>query len=698
VDGSERPTGDAELRERLRAIEQRLAALESRLGTPAVQPVSPTAPPPPVVEPPPLPQTTPSPAGLPPKPPPWPRDLAPKVRAPEVQAVDYERFLGLAVLGRVGIAAVVLAAAYFGQMGWKHLGPLARVLLIEGAGLGLVGLGAWLAPRVRASYTALLWGGGVALTYLGGVLGKLRFDVLPTPVALAALLGSAALGQFLARRLGLQAMAVVALAGAYAAPVLVGKPSPTPTSFFILFLVLHGWAAWTERLWQWTAARALAVVATVVLAIAWWGDNGTVGAGSFVLHGLALWFGLVAPELVAAMRGEPERNVAGVLRGGASVLAGIGLGALLAAMVMVTAYHRSLEVVPMLLAFAALAGGPLLAPRAIVLGVAVARAGSLLLALAFVVWYAPMRHRDVADVELGVVLLGLAAIAALLLSTRRWTRVGDLGAAIAASLTWLALHQDGLGRAWAVVAVAPFLMLVFAGGWRAGRMFGVVFGAFAAHRWVADHGVSAAAATERGLAFAAAAAVATLGAIAAARVRDTLLAWTAAIVHAFLFVFWAMHSWTRGPGVITDVTSLWNVRTGAGAAMVALLFVARWRLPASEAPVRAVLAATAVAATWVLGLLELLDAVAPWGFGPRSLAVSLYSLAFAVVLLVVGFRRHLPALRWSALLAFGALVVKIGAHDLRELETPLRVLGSGVLGLVLLAAAWGYARASRPAA
>jgi hypothetical protein len=68
------------------------------------------------------------------------------------------------------------------------------------------------------------------------------------------------------------------------------------------------------------------------------------------------------------------------------------------------------------------------------------------------------------------------------------------------------------------------------------------------------------------------------------------------------------------------------------------------------------------------------------------------------VLLVVGFRRRLPALRWSALLAFGALVVKIGAHDLRELETPLRVLGSGVLGLVLLAAAWGYARASRPAA
>ena len=41
------------------------------------------------------------------------------------------------------------------------------------------------------------------------------------------------------------------------------------------------------------------------------------------------------------------------------------------------------------------------------------------------------------------------------------------------------------------------------------------------------------------------------------------------------------------------------------------------------------------------------------------------------------------------------MVVKIGVHDLRELDTPARVLAAGVLGGVLLVAAWAYAKRSR---
>ena len=44
-------------------------------------------------------------------------------------SIDYERFVGVAVLGRVGIAAVLLAAGDFGQLGWREIGRAARRFL-----------------------------------------------------------------------------------------------------------------------------------------------------------------------------------------------------------------------------------------------------------------------------------------------------------------------------------------------------------------------------------------------------------------------------------------------------------------------------------------------------------------------------------------------------------------------------------------
>src|SRR5204863_5243981 len=131
----------------------------------ASQPM-PSPPSPPAVQPQPLPAPSPPPATIVM---PQPRDRAvvppPLPRAAEAGAFaeravpppparDLERFVGLAVLGRVGVAAVLLAAAYFGQLGWTHLGPGARAALVYAGGLLMVGAGFVLRPRVDAKYTA----------------------------------------------------------------------------------------------------------------------------------------------------------------------------------------------------------------------------------------------------------------------------------------------------------------------------------------------------------------------------------------------------------------------------------------------------------------------------------------------------------------------------------------------------------------
>jgi len=60
--------------------------------------------------------------------------------------------------------------------------------------------------------------------------------------------------------------------------------------------------------------------------------------------------------------------------------------------------------------------------------------------------------------------------------------------------------------------------------------------------------------------------------------------------------------------------------------------------------------------------------------------------------LIVGFFRKDTRLRYAALGLFGCVVVKVGLHDLATADRPLRIFVTGVLGLVLLAAACAYAR------
>ncbi len=231
---------------------------------------------------------------------------APDVAAPRF---DYERFFGLAVLGRIGIAAVVLAGGYFAQLGWGRLGPAARVALLYLVAVALIGSGAWLRPRVAPKYVALLWGGGASLCYLAGVTARLRYELIGPFPALALLVASTALGQGLARILRMQTMATVALALGYAAPLLVGVDTGSPTGFFVYLAALHTWAAITELRWQWHLPRGLAVAATGVLSLGWLATHPPLSTWSLALHGNGLWLALIAPELLAAFA-RPAANAA----------------------------------------------------------------------------------------------------------------------------------------------------------------------------------------------------------------------------------------------------------------------------------------------------------------------------------------------------------------------------------------------------
>jgi uncharacterized membrane protein len=172
-----------------------------------------------------------------------------------------------------------------------------------------------------------------------------------------------------------------------------------------------------------------------------------------------------------------------------------------------------------------------------------------------------------------------------------------------------------------------------------------------------------------------------------------VLAWLAAGVQAAALLLWlaVARPWYAGEAAAVGMP-LANLRTASAGLVVALCWWGRRSLAAAAEAPRAVLGATALAVAFGAGLAEVAGAAAEWSFGARGVATSLYGLGFAAVLLVAGFRRGEAALRWVALAGFGIVAAKVLVHDLQEVGTELRVLASGVVGVVLLLGAWGYAR------
>ncbi len=218
------------------------------------------------------------------------------------EPVDWERFFGLAVLGRVGVGAVLLAAGYFAQLAYKAMSHELKVLSIYALAGAFVGVGFLLRKRVAQRYIALLWGGGASAAYLAAAAARMRYGLVDPTVALVLLFGACVLGQVLARLLRHQTLASIALAGALAAPLLTKSPIDGRTFLMVYLLLVHAWSAWIENAWGWRTARRVAVTGTVLMAALWTLRHGAVDLStSLHLHGYLV--GLLAPELIAAARG-----------------------------------------------------------------------------------------------------------------------------------------------------------------------------------------------------------------------------------------------------------------------------------------------------------------------------------------------------------------------------------------------------------
>ncbi len=236
-----------DLQERLERIESRLRALEARLGAPVAG-------------------STPAVAEAPPAPPPGPE--AAGVALPQVPSV---RFSPGVVLGWMGAAALVLAAAYLIRLGIANgwLTPERQIAGAALAGLAMIGGGLALRPRDRR-YSSLLVAAGVAVLYLAVFGAHLLHHLIGSGTATGLVVLVAALS------LGLHALfreplyVAFALAGSYACPLLLPRATG---SVMDLALYLTVWNSVYSAYALWIGRRTVyfaALYASLLIFDALW--------------------------------------------------------------------------------------------------------------------------------------------------------------------------------------------------------------------------------------------------------------------------------------------------------------------------------------------------------------------------------------------------------------------------------------------
>lgn len=258
-----------DLQERLERIESRLRALEARLGAPVAG-------------------STPAVAEAPPAPPPGPE--AAGVALPQVPSV---RFSPGVVLGWMGAAALVLAAAYLIRLGIANgwLTPERQIAGAALAGLAMIGGGLALRPRDRR-YSSLLVAAGVAVLYLAVFGAHLLHHLIGSGTATGLVVLVAALS------LGLHALfreplyVAFALAGSYACPLLLPRATG---SVMDLALYLTVWNSVYSAYALWIGRRAVyfaALYASLLIFDALWRgalDARWASAASFQLFQFGLF-------------------------------------------------------------------------------------------------------------------------------------------------------------------------------------------------------------------------------------------------------------------------------------------------------------------------------------------------------------------------------------------------------------------------
>ena len=580
----------------------------------------------------------------PPEPPPARRaavapDTPVEQDADESGTNDLEQWVGQRGLLIVGVVALVAAGGFFLKYAFDR-GWISPWLRVVGAAIAGIGLGVWgdrLIVQGLRRYGAGIIAAGAGLVYLGIWAAGGPYALIGRQVGVMLLTGATVAVALLALRHGIEELAMLAVIGAYLAPIVLPDQAAQP-ALLLAYLEVVGLGAGVlayHMSWQ----RCFDV------ALLGYFGRGMVLAWGILGQPVGLWFvaaGGIAALVATAGPRWPEARA-------------FGLAAAWLSLLLHNAPYQD-------------TGTRLLATA-----VAVALAG--------IVWW---QHRAVTAIH-------SPALDSLPEGTES---VIFLASPLAFALV-SPLQFPGALQSWPALAPAAAAVAYSAAGWprRSVPHVALAFGLLALAAFVQWHGLVIALAWS-GLALCAVAVAVDrrLGQPGGLVVAPGL----AALAFGQLFL---MASQGREPqGAFVDSWAFALYFYVLATALSAWLWRQDTPAPGWAGHGRTVLWVLAGAAILSGGSIELHRLFAAWESRWQAarlagdLALSAYWLLCAAALVRTGFRLEQKAVRSAGLGVAGLAILKVALYDLSTLEALYRVGSFFVLALITLAVAYAYSR------
>ena len=189
---------------------------------------------------------------------------------PKRSFAAWEKFIGENLLNKIGIAILVLGIGYFVKFAIdkEWIGEIGRVAIGIFCGGILIGIAHRLRNTFRA-FSSVLTGGGIVVLYFTIALGYIQYEIFNPTVAFLLMLGITAFGALLSIAYNKVELAVIALLGGLATPILVSTGEGNYKILFIYLILLNGGMLFVSYKKQWKLVNLLSLIGTVIMIGGW---------------------------------------------------------------------------------------------------------------------------------------------------------------------------------------------------------------------------------------------------------------------------------------------------------------------------------------------------------------------------------------------------------------------------------------------
>ncbi len=155
---------------------------------------------------------------------------------------NLERFIGARGFAVVGAMIVIVGIGLFLKLaydkGWLEMPPQFKCLGVAGFGLLLLGLGELVRRKINAMASAGISAAGIGSLYAAAYVSYAVYNLVSAPVSFVLMGLAAAVGITVATQARLALVAGVSLVGGYAAPILIGEQDPSSVALPIYLCAL----------------------------------------------------------------------------------------------------------------------------------------------------------------------------------------------------------------------------------------------------------------------------------------------------------------------------------------------------------------------------------------------------------------------------------------------------------------------------